>query len=67
MSKVIRLQAAQSVSIHGGSGGVGHFAIQFAKARGARVLTTVSTDNVEFARELGADVEQGHSVGKKGA
>ena len=51
-----RLQPGQSVLIHGGSGGVGHFAIQFAKAEGARVLTTVSTDNVEFARELGADV-----------
>jgi NADPH:quinone reductase-like Zn-dependent oxidoreductase len=32
-----------------------HFAIQFAKAKGARVLTTVSTENVKFARELGAD------------
>jgi NADPH:quinone reductase-like Zn-dependent oxidoreductase len=42
--------------IHGGSGGVGHFAIQFAKAKGARVLTTVSTENVRFARELGADL-----------
>lgn len=50
------LKAGQSVLIHGGSGGVGHFAIQFAKARGARVLTTVSTNNVKFARELGADV-----------
>jgi NADPH:quinone reductase-like Zn-dependent oxidoreductase len=51
-----RLTAGQTVLIHGGSGGVGHFAIQFAKARGARVLTTVSTDNVDWARELGADV-----------
>jgi NADPH:quinone reductase-like Zn-dependent oxidoreductase len=51
-----RLQAGQSVLIHGGSGGVGHFAVQFAKAKGARVLTTVSTDNVMFARALGADV-----------
>jgi NADPH:quinone reductase-like Zn-dependent oxidoreductase len=51
-----RLKEGQSVLIHGGSGGVGHFAIQFAKARGARVLTTVSTNNVKFARELGADV-----------
>jgi NADPH:quinone reductase-like Zn-dependent oxidoreductase len=50
------LKAGQSVLIHGGSGGVGHFAIQFAKAKGARVLTTVSTDSVEFARGLGADV-----------
>jgi NADPH:quinone reductase-like Zn-dependent oxidoreductase len=51
-----RLQRGQSVLIHGGSGGVGHFAVQFAKVKGARVLTTVSTDHVEFARSLGADV-----------
>jgi NADPH:quinone reductase-like Zn-dependent oxidoreductase len=51
-----QLKSGQSVLIHGGSGGVGHFAIQFAKAKGARVLTTVSTDHVEFARGLGADV-----------
>lgn len=51
-----RLAAGQSVLIQGGSGGVGHFAIQFAKAKGARVLTTVSTANVAFARALGADV-----------
>jgi NADPH:quinone reductase-like Zn-dependent oxidoreductase len=51
-----QLKAGQSVLIHGGSGGVGHFAIQFARAKGARVLTTVSTEHVEFARSLGADV-----------
>jgi len=51
-----QLKSGQSVLIHGGSGGVGHFAIQFAKAKGARVLTTVSTEHVEFARGLGADV-----------
>ncbi len=51
-----QLKSGQRVLIHGGSGGVGHFAIQFAKAAGARVLTTVSTGNVEFARSLGADV-----------
>jgi NADPH:quinone reductase-like Zn-dependent oxidoreductase len=51
-----QLKAGQSVLIHGGSGGVGHFAVQFAKAKGARVLTTVSTDNVDFLRSLGADV-----------
>jgi NADPH:quinone reductase-like Zn-dependent oxidoreductase len=50
------LKSGQSVLIHGGSGGVGHFAVQFAKAKGARVLTTVSTRNVPFARGLGADV-----------
>ena len=50
------LKRGQTVLIHGGSGGVGHFAIQFAKVFGARVLTTVSTDNVAFAQSLGADV-----------
>jgi NADPH:quinone reductase-like Zn-dependent oxidoreductase len=50
------LKAGQSVLIHGGSGGVGHFAIQFAKVKGARVLTTVSTANVAFAKQLGADI-----------
>jgi NADPH:quinone reductase-like Zn-dependent oxidoreductase len=49
------LQAGQTVLIHGGSGGVGHFAIQFAKVKGATVLTTVSGQNLDFARELGAD------------
>ncbi len=48
--------SGQSVLIQGGAGGVGHFAVQFAKAKGARVWTTVSTDDVEFARSLGADV-----------
>lgn len=50
-----KLQAGQTVLIHGGSGGVGHFAVQLAKAYGATVLTTVSGANVEFVRELGAD------------
>lgn len=49
------LQAGQRVLIHGGAGGVGHFAIQFAKARGAFVATTVSGDDLAFAHELGAD------------
>jgi len=51
-----QLKAGQAVLIHGGSGGVGHFAVQFAKAKGARVITTVSTGSLEFARTLGADV-----------
>jgi NADPH:quinone reductase-like Zn-dependent oxidoreductase len=38
------LKAGQAVLIHGGSRGVGHYAVRFAKAKGARVLTTVSTD-----------------------
>jgi NADPH:quinone reductase-like Zn-dependent oxidoreductase len=50
-----QLQAGQTVLIHGGSGGVGHFAIQFAKVRGATVLTTVSARHIDFVHELGAD------------
>jgi NADPH:quinone reductase-like Zn-dependent oxidoreductase len=50
------VKSGQRILIHGGSGGVGHFAVQFANARGAHVTTTVSTGNVEFVRSLGADV-----------
>ena len=49
------LEAGQTALVHGGLGGVGHFAIQFAKVKGATVLTTVSGQNLGFARELGAD------------
>jgi NADPH:quinone reductase-like Zn-dependent oxidoreductase len=49
------LKSGQRVLIHAGSGGVGHFAVQFAKAKGAYVITTVSGENVDFVRRLGAD------------
>src|SRR6185312_12489101 len=49
------LAEGQRVLIHGGAGGVGHFAVQFAKVKGATVLTTVSERDLDFARELGAD------------
>jgi NADPH:quinone reductase-like Zn-dependent oxidoreductase len=51
-----RLGAGQTALIHGGSGGVGSFAIQIAKARGAKVIATASTANQELLKELGADV-----------
>lgn len=41
--------------IHAGSGGVGSFAIQYAKAKGAYVYTTTSTSNVKWVKDLGAD------------
>jgi NADPH:quinone reductase-like Zn-dependent oxidoreductase len=50
-----RLEAGQRVLIHGATGGVGAFAVQLAHQRGAHVIATASTGNVEFARELGAD------------
>lgn len=49
------LQSGQTVLIHGGSGGVGHMAIQIAKARGAKVIATASTANQPFLESLGAD------------
>jgi NADPH:quinone reductase-like Zn-dependent oxidoreductase len=51
-----KLSAGQTVLIHGGSGGVGSFAIQIAKARGAKVIATASTANQDLLKELGADV-----------
>lgn len=51
-----RLQAGQTVLIHGGAGGVGHVAIQLAKQAGARVCTTASgADKAAFVRGLGAE------------
>jgi NADPH:quinone reductase-like Zn-dependent oxidoreductase len=49
------LTSGQRVLIHGGSGGVGHFAVQFAKAKGAYVITTASGAGIDFVRKLGAD------------
>lgn len=50
------LKARQTVLIHAGAGGVGHVAIQLAKSAGARVCTTVSSDDkANFVRRLGAD------------
>jgi NADPH:quinone reductase-like Zn-dependent oxidoreductase len=50
-----QLRAGQRVLIHAGAGGVGHFAVQFAKWKGAHVIATASTRNQELLRELGAD------------
>jgi putative PIG3 family NAD(P)H quinone oxidoreductase len=49
------LQKGETVLIHGGGGGIGTFAIQYAKALGARVITTARREKHERLRELGAD------------
>ena len=50
------VREGQSVLVHGGAGGVGHVAIQLAKARGAEVSATVSSEEkAALARALGAD------------
>ena len=51
-----KIQSGQTVLIHGGSGGVGSFAIQIAKAKGAHVIATASTANQNLLKQLGADV-----------
>lgn len=52
----LRVRVGETVLIQGGAGGVGSFAVQLAKAAGARVLATASESNLETLRELGADV-----------
>jgi NADPH:quinone reductase-like Zn-dependent oxidoreductase len=50
-----QLQSGQRILIHGGPGGVGHFAVQLAKWKGTYVIATASTKNQELLRKLCAD------------
>lgn len=50
-----QVQPGQRVLIHAAAGGVGHYAVQLAKERGAYVIGTASPGKVEFVRSLGAD------------
>jgi NADPH:quinone reductase len=53
----LEVRPGESVLVHGGSGGVGTLAVQFAKLRGARVLATgAGRDGAALLRELGADM-----------
>jgi len=49
------------VLVNGGTGGVGHFAIQIAKARGAHITSTSGSSNFELAKKLGADAVNGYT------
>lgn len=51
----VGLKKDDRILIHAGSGGVGSFAVQYAKAKGAIVYTTTSTTNIEWVKALGAD------------
>lgn len=58
------LVAGQTVLIHAGAGGVGHVAIQLAKQKGAKVITTVSSkEKSNFVKSLGADAAVIYSDG----
>ena len=52
---VAELTAGQTVLIHAAAGGVGTFAVQLAKWKGAHVIGTASTHNLDFLRRLGVD------------
>jgi NADPH:quinone reductase-like Zn-dependent oxidoreductase len=52
---VAHLSAGQTVLIHAAAGGVGTFAVQLAKWKGAHVIGTASAHNLDFVRRLGAD------------
>lgn len=49
------LRQGQRVLIHAAAGGVGHLAVQIAKARGAYVIATASPEKLDFVQKLGAD------------
>ncbi len=55
LHNVLNLQPGEKFFMPGGGGGIGSFAIQIAKHLGAYVATSVSTKDVEFAKQLGAD------------
>jgi NADPH:quinone reductase-like Zn-dependent oxidoreductase len=61
--EALDVQAGERVLIHAASGGVGHFAVQIAKALGAHVIGTAGPDNQDWVRELGADEVLDYTAG----
>jgi NADPH:quinone reductase-like Zn-dependent oxidoreductase len=58
------LTAGQRVLIHAAAGGVGSFAVQLARWKGAHVIGTASARNQQFLRELGADETIDYNAGR---
>lgn len=53
---LVHLSAGETFLVHGGAGGIGSFAIQYAKALGCTVLATSgSAEKLDYCRQLGAD------------
>jgi putative PIG3 family NAD(P)H quinone oxidoreductase len=59
---IARLRTGQTLLVHGGSSGIGTFAIQLGKALGARVVTTARAVKHDRLKELGADVTVDYST-----
>ena len=57
------LSMGDTVFLHGASGGVGSYAVQFAKALGLRVAASCSAKNIDYVRSLGADLVLDYSIG----
>jgi len=55
LTKIGKLKEGDTVCVNGSSGGVGHFAVQIAKALGAKVVSVCSTKNIEFSKKFGSD------------
>ena len=53
--RLAQIESDQTIFINGGSSSVGSFAIQIAKAKGCKVVSSCSTSNVELVKSLGAD------------
>jgi NADPH:quinone reductase-like Zn-dependent oxidoreductase len=60
--EIAKAHEGQRMLIHGAAGGVGHFAVQFARFFGAHVIATGSTRNVNWLSELGADQVIDHTL-----
>ncbi len=58
------LKGGERVLIHGAAGGVGHFAVQFAKAKGATVIATARGEDRSFLQSLGADEVIDYETGR---
>jgi NADPH:quinone reductase-like Zn-dependent oxidoreductase len=61
--EALDVQPGDRVLVHAASGGVGHLAVQIAKARGAHVIGTAGAANLAWVRSLGADEVLDHSAG----
>ena len=59
-----KLRRGQRVLVHGASGGVGHYAVQFAAWCGAKVSGTCSAADMEFVRGLGAEIAIDYKAGR---